>query len=107
MEAHIIVRIHFLCLGTEALNFKTIASLEQINSYCGGLSCDRGLPRWLSEKESSCIAGVTGDEGSIPGLENCLEEGMATHAGIPAWRIPWTEEPAGLHSIRSQRVGHD
>ena len=34
------------------------------------------------------------------------EEGMATHSSILAWRIPWTEEPGGLQSIRSQRVGH-
>ena len=36
-----------------------------------------------------------------------LEEGMATHSSIFAWRIPWTEEPGGLQSLRSQRVGHD
>ena len=32
---------------------------------------------------------------------------MATHSSILAWRIPWTEEPGGLQSVRSQRVGHD
>ena len=36
-----------------------------------------------------------------------LEEGMATHSSVLAWRIPWTEEPAGLQSIESQRVGQD
>ena len=36
-----------------------------------------------------------------------LEEGIATHSRILAWRIPWTEEPGGLQSIGSQRVGHD
>ena len=41
------------------------------------------------------------------GPEDPLEEGMATHSTILAWRIPWTEEPGGLQSIRSQRVGHD
>ena len=39
--------------------------------------------------------------------ENPLEEGMATHSSILAWRIPWTEEPGGLQFIGSQRVGHD
>ena len=34
-----------------------------------------------------------------------LENGIATHYGILAWRIPWTEEPSGLHSMGSQRVG--
>ena len=35
------------------------------------------------------------------GWEDPLEEGMATHSGILAWRIPWTEEPGGLWSIGS------
>ena len=41
------------------------------------------------------------------GQEDPLEEGMATHSSILAWRIPWTEEPGGLQSIGSHRVGHD
>ena len=41
------------------------------------------------------------------GGEDCLEEGMATHSSILACEIPWTEEPSGLQSIGSQRVGHD
>ena len=39
--------------------------------------------------------------------EDPLEEGMATHSSVLAWRIPWTEEPGGLQSIGSQRVGHE
>ena len=39
--------------------------------------------------------------------EDPLEEGMATHSGVLAWRIPWTEEPGRLQSTGSQRVGHD
>ena len=39
--------------------------------------------------------------------EGPLEKGMATHSGILAWRIPWTEEPGGLQSMGSQGVGHD
>ena len=48
-------------------------------------------------------------EMQVPSLdqEDPLEEGMATHFSILAWRIPWTEEPGGLQSIGSQRVGHD
>ena len=38
------------------------------------------------------------------GQEDSLEKGMATHSSILAWRIPWTEEPSRLQSIRSQRV---
>ena len=41
------------------------------------------------------------------GREDLLEEGTATHCSILAWRIPWTEEPGGLQSIESQRVGHN
>ena len=39
--------------------------------------------------------------------EDPLEKGMATHSSILVWRIPWTEEPNGLQSLGSQRVGHD
>ena len=41
------------------------------------------------------------------GQEDPLEEGMATHSSILAWRIPWIEEPGGLWAIGLQRVGHD
>ena len=41
------------------------------------------------------------------GQEDPLEKGMTTHSSIPAWRIPWTEEPGGLQSMRLQRVRHD
>ena len=42
-----------------------------------------------------------------PCREDPLEEGMATHSSIPAWRIPQTEETGGLQSIGSQRLGHN
>ena len=38
---------------------------------------------------------------------HALEKEMATHSSVLAWRIPGTEEPGGLPSMRSQRVGHD
>jgi len=60
-----------------------------------------GLPKWLSGKESVCIVG---DQSLIPGQEDSLEAGMATHSSILAWRIPWTEEPGGLQSMELQRV---
>jgi len=41
------------------------------------------------------------------GQEDSLEEGMASHSSILAWKIPWTEEPGGLQSIESQRARHD
>ena len=39
--------------------------------------------------------------------EDPLEKVMETHSSILAWRTPWTEEPGGLWSVGSQRVGHD
>ena len=41
------------------------------------------------------------------GREDPLEKGIATHSSILAWKIPWTEEPGGLQSMGSQRVGHN
>ena len=41
------------------------------------------------------------------GWEDPLEKEMATHSSVPAWRIPWTEEPGGLQFMGSHRVGHD
>ena len=48
-------------------------------------------------------------ETQVPSLtwEDALEEEMATHSSILAWKISWTEEPGGLQSMGSQRVGHD
>ena len=57
-----------------------------------------GLPWWL--KESACNAG---DPGSIPGWS----QGSLLHSSVLAWRIPWTEEPSGLQSMGSQRIGQD
>ena len=42
-----------------------------------------------------------------PGWKDPLEERTATNSSIVAWRIPWAEEPGGLWSMGSQRVGHD
>ena len=41
------------------------------------------------------------------GQEDPLGEEMATHSSILSWRIPWTEEPGGLQSMGSRRIGHD
>ena len=62
------------------------------------------VPGGSDGNESTCNAG---DLGSVPGQEDPLEKGMATHSSILAWRIPWTKEPAGLQSMGSQRVGQD
>ena len=54
-------------------------------------------------KNPPADAGYTG----VLGWEDPVEEGMATHSSILAWEIPWTEEPGGLQSVRSQIVEHD
>ena len=48
-----------------------------------------------------------GDKVQSLGWEDPLEEDMATHSSILAWRNPWTEESGGLQSIASQRIRHD
>ena len=55
--------------------------------------------RWSETKEQGWYAKSQ--------LKRVLEKGMATHSSILAWRIPWTEEPGGLQSMGSQRVGYD
>ena len=54
-------------------------------------------------KNSSANAGIAEGLGSTPGPEDSLEEEMASHSNILAWKIPWTE---ALPSMGSQRVGH-
>ena len=47
------------------------------------------------------------EAGSIPGSGRFLEKEMATHFSTLAWKIPWMEEPGGLQSMGSHRVGHN
>ena len=53
----------------------------------------------MQEKQEMPVQSLAG--------EDPLEEEMATHSSILAWKIPWTEEPGRLQSMGSQRVGHD
>ena len=68
-----------------------------------------GLPGGSVVKKLPANAGDAGDVGSTPGSGrfpgSSLE--MATHSSILAWEIPWTEEPGGLQSMGSQRVGYN
>ena len=72
-------------------------SSDKIDMSHGNLN----FPDGSDSKESACNTGDPMD------WEDPLEEGMAAHSGIPAWRIPWTEEPGGRQPMGSQRVGHD
>ena len=60
----------------------------------------------LVVKNPPANAGDPRDVRSL-GWEDPLEEGIAIHSSILAWRIPWTEEPGGLQSIALQRAGHN
>ena len=59
---------------------------------------------WLSGKESTRQCRKPGQS---LGQEDPLEKEMATHSSTLTWETPWTEEPGGLQSMGSQRVGHD
>ena len=58
-------------------------------------------------KNPPANAGNIGDMGSIPGLGRSPIGGHGNTLKCSCWRIPWTEEPARLQSIGSQRVGHN
>ena len=94
------------------------------------------IVRWLRELAPACMAGAgtpsdvlsstllicggsVGKEPACPlqeiqetwvqslGQDDPLEEDITTHSSILAWEIPWTEEPSGLQSMRSQKIRHD
>ena len=58
-----------------------------------------GLPRLLSGKNSSAVQEMQETQAQSLSWEDPLEEEMATHSSILAWRIPWTREPGGLQSM--------
>ena len=73
--------------------------------YSGGSNVITwGFPGGSETKDSACNVG---DLGSIPGLGRSPGEGSGNPLHYSCWRIPWTEEPGGLQSVGSQRVGHD
>ena len=61
-----------------------------------GLLDYMGFPCNSVDKESACSAG---DPGSVPVLGRSSGEGNGNHSSILAWRIPWPEEPGGLHTV--------
>ena len=69
---------------------------------------NKGLPGGANGREPACQCQRLKERRVRSlGWEDALEEDMATHSSILAWRIPWTGEPDGLQSIGSQRVGHN
>ena len=73
-----------------------------------GMKIDmKGFPGGARGKEPCQCRKLKERQAPTLGQEDPLEEGMATHSSILAWRIPWREEPGGLQSMKSQRAGHD
>jgi len=67
-----------------------------------------GIPRWCNGKVICLPMQETQETWLRPLVqEDPLEEEMATHSSILAWRVPRTEEPGGLQSTGLQRIGHD
>ena len=118
-------------LGTGVMGL-TASLLSPLSGRCfrwpmwGGKLTSRGIPAlpgrqwvqmkwapphhlwWFSGKESACNAGDLKEMRVWSlGQEDPLELEMTTQSSILAWEIPWTEQPGGLQSMGSQRVGHD
>ena len=70
--------------------------------FWGGWGRGGGLPGGSVVKNPPANTGVPSLGGEDP-----LEKGIATPSSAHAWEIPWTEEPGGLQSMGSLRVGHD
>ena len=63
--------------------------------------CIWGFPGGPAVENLPAVKAAAGGAVLTPGQEDPLEEGVAAHSSIPAWRIPWTEEPCGLQSMGS------
>ena len=66
-----------------------------------------GFPGGTVEKNLPAMQETQETQGLSLGQEDPLEKELATHSSIPAWKIPWMEEPGRLLSMGLQRVGHD
>ena len=66
-----------------------------------------GIQSFPGGSDSKAFAYDVGDLGLILDWEDPLEKQMATDSSTLAWKISWTEEPGGLQSMGSHRVGHD
>ena len=71
------------------------------------MDCSPGFPSGSVVKNMTANAGDSGDVSLISRWEDPLQKEMATHPSILAWKIPWTEEPGRLQSVKSQGVRHD
>ena len=92
-------------LSVSELEGKECSDLEASSSSCPwvDLYLVIGLPKWPSGKRIRLPMQETVEtQGGSLGREEPLEQKMATHSTVLAWKIPWTEEPGGLQSVCSQ-----
>ena len=75
--------------------------------FCGWLQWVMGFPGGMAVKNLPAYAGHAGDVSSIPGWAGSPWGGHGNPLQHSSWRSPWTEEPGGLQSLGSQRVGHN
>ena len=105
------------CLWTPESLMGTHSFLNLLGSITMDLrqsQCLLSVIEWIRKFHSldQCQRDVWVSESSLNTLKNTytshwLEKETATHSSVLAWKIPWTEEPGGLQSIGSQRIGHD
>ena len=97
--------------GDTAVNKQTKNEIffcrQPVHVIISKLSCQCDFPGSASGKESACQCRRHETWVRSLGWEEPLEKEIATHSNILAWKLPWTEEPGGLQSMGSQRVGHD
>ena len=78
------------------------------NGHCGTLKGSPGDPKTsLVAQTVKNLLPMQETQVQSLGWEDLMEKGMTTHSSILAWKIPWTEKPGGLQSMRSQRVRRD
>ena len=95
------------CYSVSRMRRSALWELLDLDLLCFYLNRRSGFPGGLAVKNLSDNTGDARDTGSMPGSGRSLEKETATHSSILAWEMPWTEEPGGLQSMGSQRVGHN
>ena len=88
------LQVHFIVSSTVLFLPLNLGSLRQLETS-------------LVAQRLKCLPTMRETQVQSLGREDPLEQEMATHSSILAWRIPWKEEPGRLQSTGSQRVGHD
>ena len=86
---------------------KTLLAFALLHSVLQGQICLLLQVASLVAQTVKCLSAMQGTQVQSLGWEDALEKEMAAYSSTFAWKILWTEEPGRLHSMGSQRVGHD